>query len=129
MGVADSGPVNIRACPRCGTSIFETVPRRPGRPKRWCSARCRRAASEERRAADHGAIGIRYIDHTPDITLEQHVEAVLGSPAACRRVLRELAERSAGGALSDARWSSVEAQLERLREPAARGPHRYRWLR
>ncbi len=52
----------VRACPRCSRAISEAWPPRPGRPKRWCSPQCRRAASEERRSADSGAIGIRYID-------------------------------------------------------------------
>lgn len=107
-----------RTCPRCGRLIIELLPRRPGRPKRWCSTRCRRAASEEKRAAANGAIGIRYI--TAPVTIQDHVAAVLDSPAACRRVLRELGERAAKGELMEARWSSVEAELERLRRPLRR---------
>jgi len=121
--------IESRACPRCGQAIYETSPRRPGRPKRWCSARCRRAASEELRAADIGAIGIRYVETEKEVSIEDHVRAVLDSPAACRRVLREVWERAARGHLVDARWSSVLADLERLREPAGRSRDRSSWLR
>jgi endogenous inhibitor of DNA gyrase (YacG/DUF329 family) len=117
-----------RACPRCGQLIYETTsPRRPGRPRRWCSARCRRAASEERRAADSGAIAIRYVE--TEVSIEAHVEAVLDSPAACRRVLRELGERAAGGQLKHARWGSVLTELQRLRQPADRSRNRSLWAR
>ena len=117
-----------RACPRCGQLIYETTsPRRPGRPKRWCSARCRRAASEERRAAASGVIAIRYVE--TQVSIEAHVEAVLGSPGACRRVLRELGERAAHGQLGDARWGSVLTELQRLRQPAGRPRDRSSWAR
>jgi endogenous inhibitor of DNA gyrase (YacG/DUF329 family) len=107
-----------RVCPRCGRPIDEQRPRRPGRPRRWCSSECRRAASEERRAAESGAIAIRYIK--PDVPIEDHVRAVLGSPAACRRVLRELGERAARGELLDGRWTSVLSDLEHLPQPQNR---------
>jgi hypothetical protein len=107
--------------------IHEVWPRRPGRPKRWCSPQCRRAASEERRAADSGAIGIRYID--TEVSIEDHVRAVLNSPAASRRVLRELGDRAARGDLADARWRSVLTDLEHLRQPAGRPRERYLWRR
>jgi hypothetical protein len=105
-----------RSCPRCGTTIVEVFPRLPGRPKRWCSAKCRRAASEERRAAAAGAIAIEY--RPIDAPLEDHVKAVLTSPAACRRIVRDLRERHDAGELDDARWSPVAAELERTRPQA-----------
>ena len=117
----------VRACRRCGQPINEQRPRRPGRPRRWCSPECRRAASEERRAAESGAIGIRYIE--PDVPIEDHVRAVLGSPAACRRVLRELGERAARGELVDGRWTSVLSDLEHLRQPQNQRLGRPRWGR
>lgn len=104
-------------CPRCGTSFYEPHPRRPGRPRRWCSQACRRAASEERRAAANGAIAV---EHVPvAVSLDEHVRAVLDSPAACRRVLRDLRERFESGLLTDARWNSVQSEVERFR-PAPR---------
>ena len=102
-----------RPCPRCGAPIYDVVSPRPaGRPRRWCSLRCRRAASEERRAAANGAIAVEYVQ--VEVSLDEDVNAVLGSPAACRRVLRDLRERTEAGLLQDARWSSVRAELERL---------------
>ena len=111
--------IRERPCPRCGRSIFEVLPRRPGRPKRWCSADCRRAASEERRAARAGAIATTYVTVEP--SLDDHVRAVLDSPTACRNVLRRLAEMEATGTLGLAKWGSVEAELARLRRPARWG--------
>ncbi|WP_457190524.1 hypothetical protein [Nocardioides sp. P5_E3] len=110
-----------RSCPRCGEAIVDVFPRLPGRPRRWCSSKCRRSASEERRAAAAGAIATRYVQ--ADVTLDDHVRAVLASPSACRRVLRDLRERSEAGKLGDARWSSVAEELQRTRpqpRPAVR---------
>ena len=105
-----------RSCPRCGTSINEAFPRLPGRPKRWCSAKCRRAASEERRAAAAGAIATEYIE--VEVSLDDHVKMVLESPAACRRILRDLRERHDAGELADARWTPVADELQRTRPQA-----------
>lgn len=102
-----------RSCPRCGEAIAEVLPRLPGRPRRWCSAQCRRAASEERRAAAAGAIATQYVQ--VDVSLDDHVQAVLASPAACRRIVRDLRERYDAGKLSDARWSPVSDELQRTR--------------
>lgn len=99
-------------CPRCGTLFYEPHPRKPGRPRRWCSQACRRAASEERRAAANGAIAI---EHVPvAVSLDEHVRAVLDSPSACRRVLRDIRERAEAGLLQEARWNSVQSEIERL---------------
>lgn len=102
-----------RTCPRCGAKIYESLPRVAGRPRRWCSQRCRRAASEERRAAANGAIVTEYVQ--VDATLDDHVSAVLESPAACRRILRALRERSVSGTLTSGQWSAVEDELQRNR--------------
>lgn len=104
--------ITERPCPRCGSTIHEVSPRPAGRPRRWCSSRCRRAASEERRAAASGAIAIRAVP--VEVSLDEHVRAVLDSPAATRRVLRDARERSEAGLLNDARWSSVQSEIERL---------------
>jgi len=101
------------------------TPRR-GRPRRWCSQACRRAAYEERRAAKNGAIAIEYVKPSPpENTLDEHVAAVLGSPRACRNVLRQLRVRAEDGALDEAKWSSVSDELERLRTPPGRPPNRW----
>ncbi|WP_160010315.1 hypothetical protein [Nocardioides sp. AX2bis] len=57
---------------------------------------------------------------TVEVSLEEHAHAVLGSPAACRRVLRALADMEVAGRLDEAKWSSVASELERLRRPAGR---------
>ena len=105
--------IQQRTCPRCGATIHEVSPRPAGRPRRWCSPQCRRAASEERRAAANGAIATAYVQGEPK--LDDHVRAVLESPAACRRIIRDIRERAENGQLSDARWGSVEAELQRVK--------------
>ncbi len=57
-----------------------------------------------------------------EVSLEQHAAAVLGSPAACRHVLRQLRVRAEDGKLDEAKWSSVSDELERLRTPPGRRP-------
>ncbi len=54
-----------------------------------------------------------------EVSIDEHVRAVLDSPAACRRVLRDVRERSEAGLLDDARWSSVQSEVERF-QPAPR---------
>ena len=56
--------------------------------------------------------------------LDDQVRAVLDSPSACRRILRELSDRDARGALGDAKWCSVADDLARLRRPSL--PTRWR---
>ena len=91
---------------------------KPGRPRRWCSRQCRRLASEERRAAQAGNAAITYIKK--EASLDEHVRAVLASPAACRRVLRAIAEREDRRELLDAKWTSVADELTRLRRRSTR---------
>jgi len=50
-----------------------------------------------------------------DVSLDEHVRSVLASPAACRRILRELREKFDAGKLDDTRWSSVADELQRTR--------------
>lgn len=54
------------ACPRCGSLIPVGG---TGRPARWCSQRCRRAAYEERRAAAAGAIAVQVVE---TVTTTEH---------------------------------------------------------
>lgn len=105
----------ITTCPRCGKSFHVSDRPKAGRPRRWCSAACRRLASEERRAAEAGHNAVTFIKEAT--SLDEHVRAVLDSPGACRRILREIADRDARGALQEAKWSSVTDELERLRRP------------
>jgi endogenous inhibitor of DNA gyrase (YacG/DUF329 family) len=105
-----------RSCPRCGEPVVDVLPRLPGRPRQWCSTKCRRAALEERLAAAAGAIATQYVQ--VNLSLGDHVQAVLVSLAACRRVLRDLRdlrERCDAEELGDARWSPVADELQRTR--------------
>ncbi len=112
-----------RTCPRCGQPFYVPSTPRRGRPQQWCSQACRRASYEERRAAKNGAIAIEYVEKAaPEITLNDHVAAVLGSPTACRNVLRQLRVRAEDGALDEAKWGNVSDELERLRNPPGRRP-------
>jgi hypothetical protein len=83
---------------------------------------CRRKASEERRAAEVGIVAITYVKQ--EVSLDEHVRAVLASPSACRRVLRTLSNRDAQEELVDAKWSSVAEELARLRRAVS--PARWR---
>ena len=112
----------IKACPRCEKLFQVSDHPKAGRPRRWCSSACRRLASEERRAAERGHTAITFIKETA--SLDEHVRAVLNSPSACRRILRELADRATRGELDDAKWSSVADELARLRRPSL--PTRWR---
>ncbi len=101
-------------CPRCGAEI--TTRPGAGRPRRWCSDGCRRLASEERRAAERGAIGLRVADrirvetvhkivHTPP-TVPTAVEVVLGNREATRAVLAGLVDTQRTGT-----WSRYDRKL------------------
>ena len=107
-----------KKCPRCGKTFFVSDRPKPGRPRRWCSRQCRRLASEERRAAQNGNDAITYIKQ--EASLDEHVRAVLASPAASRRVLRTIAEREDRRELLDAKWTSVADELTRLRRRSTR---------
>lgn len=106
----------IKNCPRCGRPFQVSDRPKAGRPRRWCSSACRRLASEERRAAEAGHTAITFIKEAA--SLDEHARAVLDSPSACRRILRELAERDTRGQLDEAKWSSVADELARLRRPS-----------
>lgn len=112
----------IKACARCGRPFQLSDHPKVGRPRRWCSSACRRLASEERRAAEAGHTAVTFIKEAP--SLDDQVRAVMGSPSACRRILRELSDRDSRGALDDAKWSSVADELARLRRPSP--PSRWR---
>ena len=75
-------PNPAQSCLRCGNPV--TVKPR-GRPPRWCSDQCRKLASEERRAAERGAIGLEIRDHTRVVEKpvpERMSAAVAGARAA-----------------------------------------------
>ena len=59
-----------------------------------------------------------------EVSIDEHVRAVLDSPAAFRRVLRDVRERSEAGLLQDARWNSLQSEVERFRP---KPPTHLRW--
>ncbi len=89
-----------KLCPRCGA---ETTAKARGRPRKWCSDRCRKLASEEHRAATRGAIGLEIRDRiierripevvyrAPSITAS--ITLLLADVAATKKVLNTLTRR------------------------------------
>lgn len=108
-------------CLRCGTAW--TGPR-GGRPRKWCSTACRRAAYEERRAAASGAIAVRevvlerVVSHDHDLT--ECAKRVSESSGACRRLLRALLEAREVAWGSEPRWDAVRQLLQQLADERAR---------
>lgn len=108
------------ACPRCGNPI---PVRTTGRPARWCSQGCRRAAYEERRAA---AIGASAVDVVETVTTTEHgldecVRRVQASPVAARKVLTHLTKLLAEDGLCHPKWTStVDAAVILARAVGAR---------
>lgn len=93
-------------CPRCGSPVPAKA---TGRPARWCSQRCRRAAYEERRAAAAGAIAVEVVETvtTTEHGLDECVRRVEACPVAIRKVLTHLAKLLAEDGLRDPRWAST----------------------
>lgn len=89
-----------------------------GRPPKWCSQRCRRAAYEERRAATSGAIAIEFVQtivRVDEHDLSECVRRAVASPAACRRIVDALTElATAGGLRRDPKWQSTLTAITRL---------------
>ena len=106
-------------CPRCAATIPPKLGG-IGRPRRWCSQACRRAAYEERRAARNGAIAVelrdpptppadvveietvryepRVVHHEP--TVADALPVILNDAAASTRLLKALAVRAATGKMT-----------------------------
>lgn len=97
-------------CPRCGDPISPS-PSGRGRPRRWCSQRCRRAAYEERRAAANGAIATEIVVQQVEPPWAATLERVLESPVACRKVVRDLRQRLNAGELNQPPWDNVAAEV------------------
>ena len=135
-----------RKCPRCGSDMPPLAPSpRPGRPPRWCSQQCRRAAYEERRAAANGAIAVRvetvekpverivnrvrYETKQVPATPAEAAKMVLTSPRACRHVLEGLAAKAEAGELDRGAHSSTLRAAEKLYTALSRKRLlRDRWL-
>jgi endogenous inhibitor of DNA gyrase (YacG/DUF329 family) len=105
-GLAGRGAGSSGVCPRCGSPV---PVRATGRPARWCSQRCRRAAYEERRAADAGAIAVEVVETvtTTEHGLDECVRRVQASPVAMRKVLTHLTKLLAEDGLRDPKWAST----------------------
>jgi hypothetical protein len=99
-------PGTSGVCPRCGSPV---PARGTGRPARWCSQRCRRAAYEERRAAAAGANAVEIVEivTTTEHGLDECVRRVQTSPVAVRKVLTHLTKLLAEDGLRDPRWAST----------------------
>jgi hypothetical protein len=128
----DTGLPPAGTCLRCGAAWLG---RPGGRPRKWCSQRCRRAAYEERRAAAEGAIAVREVvrEVVREAPEQEHdlttcAGRVADSPAAARRVIRSLDKLVQ--ASSDPRWSSIREDLLRLAARIQAEDHRKtRWQR
>jgi len=88
--------ISPATCPRCHAAVVSTA---RGRPRIWCSDQCRKLASEERRAAERGVIGldvqrvvveksVREIVRTP--TMPAAIDMVLGNRESIHTVLAAL---------------------------------------
>jgi hypothetical protein len=69
-----------------------------------------------RKTSDHHAAvrSVRPSDLRGSTSASRTSEAVLRSPAACRRVLRQIGEWAGDGTLDDAKWSSIAEEIARL---------------
>lgn len=109
-------PLPTNSCPHCGTVLRQTG---RGRPRIWCSDRCRRLAHAHATSASEHGHPVRVM--RPVLTptdLDAAVNLVLASPPASRRVLKTLRRRHQGGRLDDAKWWQVIDLLRApLREP------------
>jgi hypothetical protein len=111
----ETRPAPDGKCPRCDDALPEPA---TGRPPKWCSQRCRRAAYEERRAAASGAIAIEFLQ--PVVQADEHdlsecVRRAICSPAACRRVVHALTELATSGELRrDPKWQSTLTAIHAL---------------
>ena len=130
-GEAARRPLPRGICPRCGAAW---IGRRSGRPRKWCSQACRRAAYEERRAAANGAIAVREVEvlRAAEHGLSICVQRVAESPTAVKRLLRSLEEPGRIRMVAtELRWEPARDEVVRLleqinRETASHGPRR--WL-
>ena len=115
-----AGTESSKTCPRCGQPVSQ---RGTGRPATWCSQACRRAAYEERRAADRGAIALQVVERVKvtEHDLSECVARVTSSPSASRRALQAMTVLAREGVLSGhQKWSSTQTAVDRLAEALAR---------
>lgn len=108
-------------CPRCGEVMLAAS---TGRPRKWCSQRCRRAAYEERRAAAAGAIAleVREIERVREIppvskkepTIQECVDRVLASPRACKSVIEGLTAQADAGKFDRGSHAPLVSPIRKL---------------
>jgi hypothetical protein len=119
-------PAPVSACAFCAGPM--PPPAGTGRPAVFCSGACRKAAYEARRTAQPDAFEVKVVDR---VVVESHdlsgcVEAVIASPAACRRVLAALAQLPAGTLEHDPKWrpthTAALALVDALVVPPGRVP-------
>lgn len=114
------GGQSSSTCPRCGKPVSRSG---TGRPATWCSQTCRRAAYEERRAADRGAFAVQIVERVKltEHDLSECVARVTNSPSASRRVLQAMTVLVREGVLSGhQKWSSTQTAAVRLAESVER---------
>lgn len=128
-----------RTCPRpsCGNELpADASPRQI-----WCSTSCRRAAGNERRAAEAGAIAVRVerieverivervierpVETPVEHDLDECVRRALASPGACRRILQALTRQARETGLDDAKWSPVADAATALAAQLNKPVHRW----
>lgn len=127
-----------RTCPR--PSCSNELPADANPRQIWCSTSCRRAAGNERRAAEAGAIAIRLerieveriverviekpIETPIEHDLDECVRRALASSGACRRILQALTRQARETGLDDAKWSPVAdaatVLAEQINKPSRR---------
>lgn len=110
-------------CANCGGPM--PSPRGRGRPAIYCSGACRKAAHEARRTGKPDAFEVKIVERTvvTEHDLTECVNRVVGSPAACRKVLYELAHMAENHQLRDPKWDSTLTAAHRLMD-SIYVPHR-----
>ncbi len=132
--VVDEQRQPLTECARCGTTLPASAS--TGRPRVYCSAACRKAAYEDRRAGRDGAVQVQLVDRIITRTVErvervQHpptecVTMVLADPALTRKVLIGLSRQVGSKRITpadDAFWDLVTS-TEFLSEAFARSANR-----
>lgn len=100
-------------------------PQRRGRPAVYCTGACRKAAHEARRTGKPDAFEVKIVERivVTEHDLTECVNRVVGSPAACRKVLYELARMAENHQLRDPKWDSTLTAAHRLMD-SIYVPHR-----
>lgn len=115
----------LAECQRCGGPMPNAAD--TGRRRVYCSAACRKAAYEDRRAKRPGAVQVKLVDRVVVETLEtvkvvdeghgiaSCIANVAASPRACVNILRHLTDLARNEQLVDEpRWQPVVRALADL---------------